>query len=97
MTKDVAKLRRAALSSDAVSVNCLSTATSTADEHSCRPDQLVVIRTAREAAAAGQRSAKTGFPARLSHYFLPLRLTDKPALLDWIVEQDLSMVRGPKG
>ncbi|KAF5404655.1 ATP-dependent rRNA helicase RRP3 [Paragonimus heterotremus] len=82
MTKDVAKLRRAALSPDAVLVSV---------------DQSTGSIGLSSSAVAGEQPRtsndhlpKTSFPCGLVHYCLPMRLVDKPAILDWLVREDLS-------
>ncbi|CAH8862897.1 unnamed protein product [Trichobilharzia szidati] len=102
MTKDVVKLRRAALSSNAVFISSndpLQKAEeqgegekSNSTEKINPTDQLQSFTAAPAAAATANsidtmiKCLKTGFPAGLSHYCLPIRLTDRAAMLDWIVE-----------
>ncbi|CAH8644740.1 unnamed protein product [Dicrocoelium dendriticum] len=81
MTKDVAKLRRAALSSDAVFV-CVNSQPPIGSQPS-------VVSAAR-IGAQGQREhqiQKTTFPPGLVQYCLPVRLADKPAILDWLLQE----------
>ncbi|CAL8104205.1 unnamed protein product [Calicophoron daubneyi] len=76
MTKDVAKLRRAALSANAISVTC----NSSGDPSNIAPAHELI----------DQRLETTaGFPSGLSHFCLPLRLIDKPAVLDWLVSSEI--------
>ncbi|KAF8564774.1 hypothetical protein P879_08844 [Paragonimus westermani] len=82
MTKDVAKLRRAALSPDAALVSVdQSTGSITL------PSQTVA---GEQPPTSNDQLPKTGFPCGLVHYCLPMRLVDKPAILDWLVREDVS-------
>ncbi|KAG5454496.1 putative ATP-dependent RNA helicase t26g10.1 [Clonorchis sinensis] len=69
MTSDVAKLRRAALSSDACVLG---------GDHSSK----CVDAHAKDYSLPSQ----IRFPPGLVHYCLPVRLVDKPAILNWILE-----------
>lgn len=90
MTKDVVKLRRAALSPDAVLVSCLSNPSDApVGGTSLQTAQTTVVQSARQVNANTSITMKTGFPAKLAQYCLPIRSVDKPAVLDWILENPL--------
>nr|VZH97530.1 unnamed protein product [Spirometra erinaceieuropaei] len=73
MTKDVGKLRRAALNRDAVFCGVSPSDGQTGDTAQTTVGQVV-------------GSAAVGLPAGLAHFCLPVRRTDKLAVLDWLVE-----------
>uniref|UniRef100_A0A0V0J8J2 ATP-dependent rRNA helicase rrp3 n=2 Tax=Schistocephalus solidus TaxID=70667 RepID=A0A0V0J8J2_SCHSO len=81
MTRDVGKLRRVALNRDAVF--CGVSSSSVAD---------AAIGQTDGSATLGQvvGSAAVDLPAGLAHFCLPVRRTDKLAVLDWLVECALS-------
>ncbi|VDQ17600.1 unnamed protein product [Trichobilharzia regenti] len=100
MTKDVVKLHRAALSSNAVFISSNDPLQKAEEQgggekvnstEKINPTDQLQSSTATPAAAANSidtmiKCLKTGFPAGLSHYCLPIRLTDRATMLDWIVE-----------
>ncbi|VDQ08146.1 unnamed protein product [Trichobilharzia regenti] len=99
MTKDVLKLRRAALSSNAVFISSNDPLQKAEEQgggekgnstEKINPTDQLQSSTATPAAANSIdtmiKCLKTGFPAGLSHYCLPIRLTDRATMLDWIVE-----------
>ncbi|TPP62811.1 putative ATP-dependent RNA helicase DDX47 [Fasciola gigantica] len=90
MTKDVIKLRRAALSPDAVLVSCMPNLSDTAVGNTGFPSApTTVVQAAKQTNTSSTITTKTGFPSRLAQYCLPIRSVDKPAVLDWILEHPL--------
>ncbi|KAH8858824.1 ATP-dependent RNA helicase T26G10.1 [Schistosoma japonicum] len=81
MTKDVMKLRRVALLSNAVFLN--------------ENDENINVTMKQHTECNSLKQSmfglklnnfKTGLPIGLSHYCLPIRLIDRPVILEWIVE-----------
>ncbi|CAH8576086.1 unnamed protein product [Heterobilharzia americana] len=96
MTKDVVKLRRAALSSNAVFVSANDQNKKAEEKEDMKA--LEVTGESNEPTKSIHTNSiemfksstlKIGFPAGLSHYCLPIRLADRPAILDWIVESGI--------
>ncbi|CAH8588982.1 unnamed protein product [Schistosoma bovis] len=86
MTKDVIKLRRAALSSNAVFINENDNTLNNnlmMDNQSTTEYNLIQHS---NSSLKLNKNLKTGFPIGLSHYCLPIRLADRPTILNWIVE-----------
>ncbi|CAH8567265.1 unnamed protein product [Schistosoma mattheei] len=90
MTKDVIKLRRAALSSNAVFINENDNTLNNNNNNNLMMDnqsttEYNLIQHSNSSLKLN-KNLKTGFPIGLSHYCLPIRLADRPTILNWIVE-----------
>ncbi|VDP28949.1 unnamed protein product [Schistosoma curassoni] len=88
MTKDVIKLRRAALSSNAVFINendnTLNNNNNLMMDNQSTTEYNLIQHS--NSSLKLNKNLKTGFPIGLSHYCLPIRLADRPTILNWIVE-----------
>ncbi|CAH8607009.1 unnamed protein product [Schistosoma rodhaini] len=91
MTKDVNKLRRAALSSNAVFINENDDTIHNNEGNPKNDDKNtmgcnLIQQQQSNSTLKLNKHLKTGFPIGLSHYCLPIRLADRPTILNWVVE-----------